>query len=262
MAVGKIPSEFRKALRYFYPFAKDDLLRIGWINEQDGVSELPRMLAGRPDPSMAVYSDRPSPAIIGSLFPEPCYTKKVDEGMSAQLNELLNQVNFFTPEKLSENAPVKWWALAEGQVRDFEQYLEPIKGQYVGNLVIRDPYCGIEGYQREALVKFIDIAKAQASEIEKVTIYCKEQSSKEARYQPFYILKKNLDETLEVSFKDISKIIVNVVPASYGRKFHDRFIEFVLIDTSGCSTSHHYDLSGGLDHLFNEKRGTTIYYYR
>jgi hypothetical protein len=111
-------------------------------------------------------------------------------------------------------------------------------------------------------VKFIEIANTLSLEIEKVTIFCKEQSPKEARYQPFYILKKNLEETLVGSFKDISKFIVNVVPVTHARKFHDRSIEFVLIDSTGCSISHHYDLTGGLDHFFNVKRATTIYYYR
>jgi hypothetical protein len=262
LAASKIPTEFRKALRYFYPFAKDNLLKIGWLKEKDDASDLPRLLGGVPSHGLAVYSDRPSPVIIGSLLQEPCYTKKIDAEMSEQLGAILNQASFFTPEELSESAPVQRWALAEGQERTFEQYLEPIRGQYVGNLMIRDPYCGIEGFQRESLVKFIEIANTLSLEIEKVTIFCKEQSSKEARYQPFYILKKNLEETLVGSFKDISKFIVNVVPVTHARKFHDRSIEFVLIDSTGCSISHHYDLTGGLDHFFNVKRATTIYYYR
>ena len=261
LAAGKTPAEFRKALRHIYPFAKENLAQIGWIQEGENIL-LPRILAGEKNATFAIYSDRPTPSIVGCLLPEPCYSKKVDVKISDNIKNLFDRVKFFTSEELSENAPVKRWAPAEKEIRDFDQYFYPIKEQYIQNMIIRDPYCGVEGYQRESLITFIEMTQNLSSEIEKVTIYCKEQSSKDERHQPFYLVQKSLTEDLNKRFSSIKMFVVNVIPFTYGKSFHDRTIEFVLVDSTGCAEIHHYDLSGGIDHLLNVKRGTTIYYYR
>jgi hypothetical protein len=263
LAPGKVPSEFRKALRYFYPFAKDGRLQIGWLEKlNDMIPEhLPRICSGKAGGGTLLYSDRPLSPIIGSLMPEPCYTKKSDVPLEERLNNLFQKINFFSAEQLGEGVPLKRWELVENQPRKFEEYFEPVAGQHVEHLQIRDPYCGIAGMQRESLVRFLKSLAEICTELSKITIVCKEQSFKDDRHQPSYVVQKELTERLNSEFPS-AKNIVHVYPFSSGKSFHDRSLEFEVIDGDGVSASHHFDLSGGIDYLVDSKRATKIYWYK
>ena len=45
------------------------------------------------------------------------------------------------------------------------------------------------------------------------------------------------------------------------RHFHDRSIEISIISSDGSAHSYNYDLSGGVDHLMDKSRATTVYRY-
>lgn len=263
LAPGKCPSEFRKALRYFYPFAKDGRLQIGWLEKLDdlGTELLPRICSGKAGDGTLLYSERPLSPIIDYLIPEPCYTKKGLGPLDERLNNLFQKINFFSAEQLGEGAPLKRWELVENQPRKFEEYFEPVAGQHVEHLQVRDPYCGITGMQRELLVKFLKAVDGICAELGKITIVCKEQRFKDDRYQPSYVVQKELRERLISEFPS-SKIIIHVYPFSSGKSFHDRSLAFEILDNAGLSTAHHFDLSGGIDYLVDEKRATKIYWYK
>jgi len=260
---GKLPSEFRKALRYFYPFAKDGRLQIGWLeklNDMDS-GHLPRICSGNSGTRTLLYSDRPSSPIFDCLLPEPCYVRKIDSSLGKELDNLFQKICFFSAEQLGEGAPLKRWELAENQPRKFDEYFESFVGQHVEHLQIRDPYCGIQGLQRESLVVFIKKLVEISLEISKITIFCKEQNSKDDRHQPSYVVQKELSEMLKSEFPSL-KTIVHVYPFKSGKKFHDRSLEFIVLGSDGASTSHHFDLSGGIDYLMDVKRATKIYWYK
>jgi hypothetical protein len=263
LAPGKIPSEFRKALRYFFPFAKDNRLQIGWLEKPDDLDfeSLPRILSGKSGGGLLVYSGRPLLPIIGTLVPEPCFTKKADNAHDELIKSILQQASFFTADQLAESAPIKRWELAENEARNFEEYFSPVAGQHVEHLQIRDPYCGIVGRQRELLIEFIRALSGICSETNKITVICKEQNFKDDRHQPSYVVQKELTDRLSSEFPDF-KIVVHVYPFSSWRSFHDRSLEFEVIDNQGISTSHHFDLSGGVDYLIDAKRATKIYWYK
>ncbi|MFK5925774.1 MAG: DEAD/DEAH box helicase [Desulfuromusa sp.] len=263
LSASKIPSEFRDALRYLYPFAKDGRLQFGWLkkNNDDDKGPLPRLLVGQPVWNRVFYSDRPSVSILGPLLPVPCYTKEIDDSILDKCNAIFSGVEFFTADELVESAPVQRWKLGAGETRQFDIYFEPLKGKHLQNLIINDPYCGVAGRQRDALIRFLSIIEELSSTIEKVTVVCKEQSSKDERHEPFYIVQKSLTEALKVKFPQTNPI-VHVKPFSHARGFHDRSMEFIVIDESGCATSHHFDLSGGVDTLMEARRETIIYRYR
>ena len=264
IAATKIPAEFRNALRYLYPFSGDAKFKIGWIdtNNLNQYENLPRIIAGHEEMPLVVYTDRPTDPATGVLLPEPCYVKIGDISTRKQLEPILKKAKFFSEAELSDNAPVKRWSYKEGQARQIKEIFEAVQGKYVSNLVIFDPYCGIAGRQRQILDTFIENIKTLASVVKKVTIFCKEQSKKNQQYQSFTETQKELTEKLKNSFTDIEKIVVNVRPFSHARGFHDRSIQIDIIDDSGCSETHHYDLTGGLDYLFDSRGKTTVYYYR
>ena len=260
---GKIPSEFRKALRYLSPFVKDNRLQIGWLENSSEMEleSLPRIFSGKANDGSLFFVDRPLMPIIGSLVPEPCYFKKKDSKCEELLNKFSQKLCFFTTEQLGETAPLKRWELAENQQRNFSDYFSPFEGQHVEHLLIRDPYCGVTGIQRDTLVRFLKILSEICGEINKVSIFCKEQNIKDDRHQPFYVVKQELSERLSAEFP-LLKTIINVYPFNSGKSFHDRSLQFEVIDSEGLSTSHHFDLSGGIDYLLDARRATKLYWYK
>ena len=253
------PSLFRDALRYLYPFAEDGLLKIGWL--QSCVEKFPRILCGGKQSSLMVFSAVSSEPILGTLLPEPCYTKKADMEDAERLGEVLNNVNYFSAEQLSETAPLRRWALEAGDARNLDEYFEPIKNQHIEHLIVRDPFCGVEGKQREFLISFLNKLNGITKETQKITIFCKEQNSKDFRYQPSYVVQREMSEKLSSLFPGVN-MFINVYPFLAAKGFHDRSLEFVVIDDSGCSETHHYDLSGGIDYLMDSKRATKVYWYK
>ncbi|OQY18626.1 MAG: hypothetical protein B6I36_06510 [Desulfobacteraceae bacterium 4572_35.1] len=263
LRASKMSSQFRDALRYLLPFAQDGRLKFGWLTEGLDIKEipLPRLLIGNPECNRVFYADRPPVTIFESLLPTPCYTKVVDDTIIDQSKTIFNNVDYFTPDELAESAPIQRWRLDEGEKRQFDAYFEPLKGQFLENLIVRDPYCGVEGRQRDALIQFLSIIDNLASVLKKVTVICKEQRSKGSKDERFYDVQKNLTEALKEKFPE-TQPVVHVKPLSYARGFHDRSLEFIVVDEkSGCSSNHHFDLSGGIDSLINIKNETTIHRY-
>jgi hypothetical protein len=260
---GNIPAKFRDALRHFSPFVMDGALKIGWLDGVDSLESgiLPRIFSGNLQQGFSIFSAHHTAPVVGKLLSEPCYTKNNDEGTGSQLSCLIKNALYFTAEQLAETSPVKRWALSEGESRDFDAYFEPIKDQHVEHLLIRDPFCGIKGFQREALISFLETMVSMADKLGKITIYCKEQHLKDDRYQPSYVMQKEVKDILNSRFSDI-KVFVNVYPFSAGKGFHDRSLEFSIVDASGCSESHYYDLTGGIDYLMDKRKSTKLYCYK
>lgn len=260
---GKIPSELRKTLRYLYPFAKDARIQIGWLepNNELRLENLPRVFTGMEAGASLFFAGRPLLPILGVLLPDPCFFKKLEAVGSEWTDSFQQSLRYFSAEEFAESAPVKRWALSENQARIFQDYFEPVVGQYIEHLQIRDPYCGIVGSQRDALVNFIKILSELCCEIKKVTIFCKEQNVKDSRYQPSYVVQKELKDKLDLEFPSL-KIFVNVYPFGSGRAFHDRTLELEAIDSNGESTKHHFDLSGGIDYVMDARKATKIYWYK
>jgi hypothetical protein len=97
-----------------------------------------------------------------------------------------------------------------------------------------------------------------ASKVERIVIITRELSEKDDRWIPFNEVHSQLENVL----KDIpAKIEVNVRQFRRARHFHDRNLDIVIIDDSGCSKHYHYDLTGGIDHLMEKGRDTKVYRY-
>jgi superfamily II DNA or RNA helicase len=260
---GKMPSELRKAFRYLYPFAKDGHLRIGtfFASDYQESNPLPRLFSGVKPGETACYSGRPNTALLGTLLVEPIYLKKIDEPLALQLQNLLTKVAYCGPEKIGEGAPIKRWALKEGENRNFKEYFSSIIGSHIENLVVKDPFCAIEGLQRNSLVNFLKKISSMAEKVEKITVFCREQNQNDKRFKPCYVVQKETSALLNEEFPSV-KAFVNVYPFSARKSFHDRSLEITSVNADGCSEKIYYDLSGGIDYLMEKKRETKIYYYK
>ncbi len=58
----------------------------------------------------------------------------------------------------------------------------------------------------------------------------------------------------------IGKLDAIVLPAT-AKSFHDRYVALKIVSSSGESSRHVFDLSGGIDLLMNEKAATKIYHF-
>jgi hypothetical protein len=259
----KMPSELRKAFRYFYPFASDGLLKIGIVPSSDhrGTDMLPRIFSGAKPGETVWFSGRQAAPLLGNLLPEPVYFKKSDDTLSPNLQAILERVQYLSSDQIGEGAPVQRWALKAGENRNFEEYFSSIVNTHLEDITIKDPFCGIKGLQRASLVNFLKTILDLAKTVEKITIYCREQNRNDKRFQPCYIIQKEFQDLLEIEFPKIKKF-VNVYPFSSSRSFHDRSLEFSIVDSAGCSEKVYYDLSGGIDYLMEKNRETKLYIYK
>jgi len=102
---------------------------------------------------------------------------------------------------------------------------------------------------------------AISGKIQLVTVHCREQNYKDPRYIAPYKLKEMLQTSVEANFPGV-KVAVHVHNFKTSRVFHDRTLDFKIIDSDGCSVMHRYDLTGGIDFLMDKNAATKVYRYQ
>ena len=144
--------------------------------------------------------------------------------------------------------------------RDLREYFSPILDSYVEELIVRDPYCGSGKENREYLRQFLETISRMTREIKATTILCKELNYRDLRHEsPGELKTKNQSYLKEIP---LGTLEVKILPFREAREMHDRFITFKTINTSGQSTRHIYDLSGGIDNLLRVDTETKIFYFK
>ncbi|MDP3097860.1 MAG: hypothetical protein Q8M86_07940, partial [Syntrophales bacterium] len=145
--------------------------------------------------------------------------------------------------------------------RNFKEYFAVLDGVHIEQAIIKDPYCGAGEQQRSYLIDFLKILNDIAKNIKHVTIHCREQNFKDPRYLAPYKVQDLINSSI-VSVLPHLKPTIHVHNFRTGRVFHDRTIDFQVIDNEGCSVTHRYDLSGGIDFLMDKKAVNKIYRYQ
>jgi hypothetical protein len=133
-----------------------------------------------------------------------------------------------------------------------------VKGSYIQEIIIKDPFCGSPDWQRNNLVRFVEIIASMAKEVEKIIIHCRELHYRDENYESSYLIK----EGLEAALKPLIPLVTIEIHSFKDKKnFHDRSVDLNIIDTDGASVLHKYDLSGGIDKLMDVKSETKVYRY-
>jgi DEAD/DEAH box helicase/Helicase conserved C-terminal domain/MrfA Zn-binding domain len=260
---GRLSSRMRQTLRYLYPFAQDGRLKIGYVAHGDEsiVSTMARIFIDTNPMSSAWYSGRPMPPLLKELLPEPIYLQRLDDTEAAKLLAVLQDTVYYSSDKLQGGVPIQMWEVAEGEERTFKDYFAVLEGAHIEKAVIKDPYCGAGESQRVYLLNLLKLIDGMAGNIKNVTIHCREQNYKDPRYMAPHKVKEQLTGMLSSAFPQV-KPVIYVHSYKTNRVFHDRTLDFHVIDKEGCTVTHRYDLSGGIDFLMDNKAATKIYLYR
>jgi hypothetical protein len=260
---NRLSSRLRQTLRYLYPFAKDGRLKIGHITNGDEsrLSTIARIFIDANPGTPAWYSGRPTPALLQELLPEPVYQHLTDESGAAKLSEMISSTVYYSAEKLQGGVPIQRWEIREGEERNFKEYFELLVGAHIEQVIIKDPYCGIGNVQCGYLIKLLKTISGLAGNIKTATIHCREQNFKDPRYMAPYKIKELLNEALVKEFPAL-KAVIYVHNFKTSRVFHDRSLDFHVIESDGCSVTHRYDLSGGIDYLMDKQAATKLFRYQ
>lgn len=246
----------RQTIRHLYPYIKDDILSISYNNEAS--EELPRLFTELSSGAMSWFSPKGSAAIMEDLLIEPIYKKSLDQGMLLCLNEFISNSLEYPESKFKEGWPVERWEMFGGQARPFNEIFLALKGAYIEEIIIRDPFCGSPDWQRKNLVKFVKVLLDMSTDVEKIIIHCRELHFKDFNHESNYLIK---DSVRAVLLPLIPSVIVDIHSFRDKNTFHDRSVDIKIVDNEGSSVIHKYDLSGGIDKLMDETAATKVYQY-
>ena len=262
MAVWSDHSRLRQTALKLYPYVKDGLLRIGWcrgLEEQD-LAGLPRVWSRGVAQAQGLISGAPMPSLLANLLPEPLYLSPVDEATVARLSEIERGAVFYAAKELQETQPLERWEVRPGEEPQLERYFAVARGRYAEEVVVRDPYCGVEGPQRRALEDFLRFLRGTVGEMRKLTVHCRELRMSEDRYQPPYRMREAVARQLQEALPGVD-VSVNVHTLARSRGFHDRTVDLRLVDADGLPRVQRFELSGGIDRLMRRDTESTIYRY-
>lgn len=259
----RLTSRLRQTLRYLYPFAKDGRLKIGHLaaSDESKITSIPRIFIDATPGSPAWNSANPTPPLLQKLLPEPMYQYQLDENGANDLKEILSKTVYYSSEKLQGGVPIQRWELIEGEARNFDDIFAVLNGSHLEEVIVKDPFCGAGDAQRMYLMTLLKKIDGMTTVLKKITVHCREQNFKDPRYMAPYKVKELIAGSIKNSFPTVDAVI-HVHNFKTSRVFHDRTIDFKVIDSDGCAVTQRYDLSGGIDFLMDNKAATKIYRYQ
>lgn len=252
----KIRHEQRRLWRHLEPWLQEgqaciDILK--YCNTED-LLYLPRVFSSLQTGATVWFSARPAVAILDSLLPKPIYQHQLDKKLVQELEKLLRHTK---PLDCSPALPIERFEFQAGEARDLKSCFAPLLGSYIKSLEIRDPYCGTPN-ERRSLKDFVAFVHEHASKLEKVHVHCLEQDLRDVYYQSPSQVKQALEQLLD--FSNVH-VVVKVHPRRDKARFHDRNLKVEIMDESGTTTTHGYDLTAGLDYLLESRYATKVFSY-
>lgn len=247
------PSERRcwTKIRYYIESGKLILTKLASDN-------LPRVFADPAIGAPAFYSASPLSSVLDSPLPSPAAISIMNQVSSNEISELLHK-NIHWPPTIADDMKPEVYSFKIGEKRSLETIFAPIKGAFVSEIRIEDPYCG----SKLTMSKLQDLLSSLANLPEKcdsIHIICKELSYNDMNYRSSNDINHSLHILAQTYFQR-SKIKTTVIDFKKSKFFHDRSIIISLITPSGEELKHRFDLSGGIDYLLDSAKETKIYHY-
>ena len=244
---------FRRVIQYLKPYIKDGSLNIALL---DGLLEsnrfmVPFAITNPGQDGKLWYSNNPLEALtalkpVGDTFslPETANSEMVKLLITKAQNQRYN-ANYF-----EKRQPVVLYKYRAGERRDLSLVFEELNNAHVEKLHIRDPYAATHN-TRHKLAKLMDMIQTLASQIEEIQVDCR-LTDTDDDYREY---EKELKDILRGYAR-----VVHITVYEYRQKkdFHDRRMTVTKIDSSGCSDSICYELSGGVSNLMNENFETAV----
>lgn len=251
----KLPDSARKLLLRLEPWLATGQMRFGncQVSDEDALA-LPRIFSPH-EGGLVLYSLAPSTPMLRSLLPKPIFEGSNSPQSLDRLQPLLTQTVWRTVKEIQAFLPIERFALVAGRERDLQAVFSAVAQQHIDKLIVRDPYCGTNTARLRDLIQTL---KRSATALSSVDVHCRELHAEDNRYEPVPQMTERIQKDLA---SPDTKVTAYVASFHKHRHFHDRSLEISVISADGSAHSYNYDLSGGVDHLMDKSRATTVYRY-
>ena len=261
----RYPSDFQTLMlyRHLYPWLQTGKLKIHLLQDFDGrlAGLLPRVFSSLDDGALMVRQAFPVQALFDGLVNAPAELGAMDADTRDLLKATLDTSMVYSPDHFAEGQKMGMWEFAVDKPRPLADVFSAIEGLHIKKLVVRDPYCGTER-NRQRLKQLLLFLKSHVSELERTDIYCSEVNERQRdgtdyvanRHEVAYQVERVLQEV------GIEKGEAFVKEIGRNRTFHDRELTFETVDQNGCSATHRYFLTGGIDYLLDVRSDTRVFH--
>jgi hypothetical protein len=255
----KISISQRTVYNYLRPYIEESRLVLSHLPIQNDDVKCPRIFTLVNKGNTLWLTAYPVSPILENLMPEPMFQVRIDEKWEDRLKRIIKRSKPYPSDILSGQSELEKWELPPNQPRNMAQYFHRLKDEWIDIITIRDPWCGAGNIQIDKLRQFIEDIDKISSKIKTITIICKEQNIRDARYQRPSEMKAAIEKALSHIGSEIK---VKVRLFRMAKDFHDRTVTVKTVDQSGVESNHIYDLTGGIDKLMTPESGTKIFYYK
>lgn len=246
-----------QALRYLAPYLEDERLTIDQFLDIESIDlmQLPRIATGATEKARAWFSLLTGVPLLQKILPEPIYRGDLPESVGQVLREFISNAKSIPKNAFRPALPLQRWELNVGDPRDLESWFQPVIGQEINKITIKDPYCG----QSEALIELVRWLVTSAKKIDELAVHAKELHKRDPGYRARHLVINSLRNSLKEIFSGNLQVLVHEFVKS--SSFHDRTIDITLVDVNGIKNEYRYDLSGGIDYLLDQDKSTKIFCY-
>ena len=248
--------------RHLYPYAVDGRLKLFTVDglSRRVVAELPRIYGTLESGAPIVKQAFPLQPLLSGLIAEPAFVGAMDEAVAVSVRALVDRAAPCDAGVFGEGDAMQMWEFRVNEPRDLWSVFAALKGAYIREMVIRDPYCG--AVHNRARVGQLVVQVAQLAEkVERVTVHAVETKDRQGRIEHRYDVVQALEALISQSGVQNREAFVLSLGTG-GRSFHDRDVTFDVIKKDGATETHRYFLSGGVDYLLDVKSATRVFYAR
>lgn len=167
----------------------------------------------------------------------------------------------YSPEHFAEGKKMGMWEFPVGAPRPLKDVFSALKGMHIKALEVRDPYCGI-ARNRPRLKELLSFLKEHVGALERVDVYCSQVKERERDGSEYIEHQFDVARFVELVISEVGveKGEAFVRPVGPARGFHDRELTLKVVDMSGCSSTHRYFLTGGIDYLLDTRSDTRVFH--
>lgn len=184
----------------------------------------------------------------------------MEETWAKDMLRLLSSTTAMPTDCLQEGARLELFEFNEGTPRKVSEVFSVVTGRHVSKVVIRDPYCGLKT-QRGKLKRFLTELLKLPKAVDNVEVHCREPHSNDRNYEHRLQVTAAVEDLLsECGVHGYSVVVQD----SRGpvRAFHDREIEFEVVENDGTSLVYRFFLTGGIDYLMDDRSQTRVFRYQ
>lgn len=257
----KLGATGRKTVRHLQPYIQSGSLVINVLGSlpEDMEGVVPRIWCGEIGSGKAWFTGEKGVSMMRNIIPRPLYQGELMEGSRAGLSALKN-ARPIDASDFSVAMPMVVHNVRSGHRNRIAPVFRSLQGMYVEKLDIWDPYLGAGDRNRQATCRFVQALIGLAESVKKINLVGKELDPRDDRFEPARQTRSALEHSVREIDSDVSVTILEHRDPN-ARKFHDRVIDATVIDAEGASHVIRFDLTGGIDHLLDERRDTKVFEY-